>query len=196
VDPGSEEYDLYRTRCWDDAVHTFATSFVFQQRAQRRHKQLRWVNYVGVAVPLVVGGLVAAFGSFGLLPLALGVAGVIGVGQSAVNLWSLVTSWIEDYSYSTGSASANDSLSVRFGKLAENPPPEIKELREAYDRLKIEDTARRDRDTEKGVTEEEKRMGMRAALRKFRRACAGCDRVPTTMASADCGVCGNFKFSG
>lgn len=196
MDADVREPDLYRIRCWDDAVHTFGTAFVFQQRARRRRKQLQWVNYIGVAVPLIIGALVLSFGKFGLLSVAISIAGVIGVVQVAVNLWSLVAGWIEDYSYSLGSASANDSLSVRFRELAENPPSEIQEFRTAYDKLKIEDAARRERDIEKGVTEEEKRMGMRAALRKFQRRCAGCNEVPTDMAPSSCGVCGSFRFSG
>ncbi len=42
------------------------------------------------------------------------------------------------------------------------------------------------------VKEIEKRRGMRYALREFSRKCIACEKVPYSMKSTDCDVCGNF----
>ncbi|MGW4750469.1 mobilome CxxCx(11)CxxC protein, partial [Streptomyces sp. NPDC004290] len=71
-------------------------------------------------------------------------------------------------------------------------PPTLASLRTQYEKLEVEDSARRDRDSEKGVTDKERRRGMRATLRKFQRQCAGCQLVPTSLTPSDCDVCGRF----
>ncbi|MDR3625278.1 MAG: hypothetical protein P4L45_00510, partial [Ignavibacteriaceae bacterium] len=62
----------------------------------------------------------------------------------------------------------------------------------SYRLLKIENDFRIDRDNQQYITEKEKRMGMRAGLRQFKRACAACKQVPVSLKSTNCDVCGNF----
>lgn len=193
---GTDQFDSYRKLCWDNAVNAFGTSYVFQQRAHTLKTRLQWVNYVGVAVPVVVGALVLSFGIFSLLAVVITAAGVVGVIQMTVNLWSIIGRWVEEYSYAISSIAANDSLSIRYRELAQNPPSELDALRQMYERLQIEDTMRRDQDLQHDIEDYERRMGMRAALRQFQRKCTACEQVPTSMKPSDCGVCGSFKYSG
>lgn len=192
----TDQFATYRKLCWNNAVDAFGTSYVFQQRAHKLKTRLQWVNYVGVGVPLIVGSLVLSFGQFSLLPVAITVASIIGIIQVAVNLWSIIGQWVEEHSYAVSSAAANDSLSVRYRELGENPPPELDGLRQRYEQLQVEDTMRRNQDLQHDIKGFEQRMGMRAALRQFQRKCAACKQVPTSMKPSDCGVCGNFKYSG
>ena len=183
-----------RGMCWDNAIHTFGTSYVFQRRTRVMKRRLMWVNYVGVAIPVTVGAIVLTFGVFSSLGVIIAVAGLIALGQVVVNLWAIIGGWVERHSYSSESAVANDSLSMRYQDMGRNPPDEIVDLRHEYEKLQIEDKYRRDRDMHQDVSESEKRMGMRAALRKMQRSCAGCHKVPTSMRPLDCDVCGNFKY--
>lgn len=191
----TEQATTYRSLCWDNAIHAFGTAYVFQQRAQRLKTRLQWVNYVGVAVPLLVGSLVLAFGQFELLPVVIAIAGAIGIVQIILNLWAISGRWVEDYSYAIMSIASNDSLSVRYRELGQNPPAKLNDLRGMYDQLRVEDRTRREQDHQHEISDSEHRMGMRAALRQFQRACAGCDKVPTSMEPSDCGICGNFKYT-
>jgi mobilome CxxCx(11)CxxC protein len=189
------ETSIIRCQSWDKAIHAFATSYIFQRRARVRKRQLQILTYVGLVVPFTVGGLVLAYGAFNGLALIVTAASAVGVAQAAIALWSIIGGWVEGYSYATTSAAANESLSARFSELGRNPPNNTNELRHKYEKLQIEDNARREQDHRQGIKQAELRVGMRAALRQFQRPCAGCDEVPTSMKPTNCGVCGNFKYS-
>ncbi|WP_327067570.1 mobilome CxxCx(11)CxxC protein [Kitasatospora sp. NBC_01302] len=183
--------DDCRRKCWDAALHAYGTGYIFQKRTSRLKHKTDLLTWVGFAVPLLVGALVGTFGKGKVWSLVLVIASVIGAAQLALSLWSLVKRWPEELSYSSASATANESLASRFAALGEDPPS-LHLLRAQFEKLTVEDTARRERDNEKGVTEKERRMGMRAALRKFRRQCPACQLTPTSMDPSDCGVCGKF----
>jgi mobilome CxxCx(11)CxxC protein len=185
----------YRSQSWDYAVHTFGTAYVFGHRARQLKRKLHWVNYVGIAVPLLVGSLVLALGPFQLLPFIIAVAGLVGGAQVAFNLWSIIGRWVEEYAYALTSVAENDRLCRRFCELGAHPPETLRELKQQYSELQLEDSKRREQDHQHGITDAERRMGMRAALRQFQRPCAGCRAVPTSMEPGDCGVCGNFKYT-
>ncbi|MEH0624980.1 mobilome CxxCx(11)CxxC protein [Streptomyces stelliscabiei] len=181
----------YQGKCRDGALHAFGTARIFEQRANRLKRKTDALTWVGLVVPLLIGALVGTFGRNKLWGLVITIAAVIAAVQLAMSLWSLIKRWPEELAYSSGSVAANDSLATRYTALADDPPV-LATLRVQFEKLEVEDTSRRDRDSEKGVTEKERRMGMRAALRKYQRACAACLVVPTTMEPSTCGVCGQF----
>jgi mobilome CxxCx(11)CxxC protein len=190
----AEQTTSYRSQCWDNAIHAFGTSYVFQQRARRLKIRLQWINYVGIAVPILAGSLVLSFGQFGPLSIVVTILSAIGVIQVIVNLWSLVGRWVEEHSYTISSIASNDSLSIKYREFGQNPPAKLSDLRQMYERLQVEDRTRREQDHQHGISDSERRMGMRAALRQFQRTCVGCKKVPTSMEPSDCGICGNFKY--
>jgi mobilome CxxCx(11)CxxC protein len=190
-----DEADRYRVLCWDNAVHALGTSYVFQRRARTLKSRLTWVNYIGAAVPLIVGILVLTFGTFGALEVIVPIAGLVLLVQAVVNLWAVFGGWVDKLPYANTSAAANDALSARYQELGANPPVRIDELKHAYEKLQIADKSRRDQDLPQDILPVEQRMGMRYALRKFQRQCAGCGEVPKSMQPTDCDVCGNFKYS-
>ncbi|MBD3550852.1 mobilome CxxCx(11)CxxC protein [Streptomyces sp. SP18CM02] len=181
----------YRRKCWDAALHAYGTSHIFQMRARDLKRKTDVLTWVGLVVPLLIGALVGTFGRNEFWGAAVAVGAVIAAAQLAINLWSLVRRWPEDLAYSSASAVANESLAAQFAALAEDPP-ELSELRTRYDKLSIEDGARRARDSEKNVKDKELRKGMRAALRKYQRSCLGCGQTPMAMTPTDCDVCGKF----
>jgi mobilome CxxCx(11)CxxC protein len=61
-----------------------------------------------------------------------------------------------------------------------------------YRLIQTENRRRIDEDENQGLTDSEKRMGMCAGLREFKRACDTCERVPKTMKASNCDTCGNF----
>lgn len=183
-----------RTQCWDDALNSYATSYIFQRRARVLKVRLQWITYVGFAVPMIVGLLVLAYGHLKSLPVIAATAAAIGIAQAAFSLWSIVGGWVDGYSYALTSSSANDLLAARYSRLASSPPEDLKEFQQQYRLLEVEDAARTEQDYQQGIAEAEKHMGMRAALRKYQRACAACNEIPTTMRPTSCGVCGEFKY--
>lgn len=192
--PHSDEAKAIRLRCWDGALKAYATSFIFQRRARTLGIKLNVITYIGFVVPMIVGLIVLSYGYFKSLPIIISIAAVLGIAQLVVSLWSVIGGWVAGYSYASASAAGNSSLALRYEDLASNPPDDLSVLRREYEKLTIRDEDRQEQDYQQAVRESEKRMGMRAALRKYQRKCAGCGKVPTNMNATECGVCGNFRY--
>lgn len=193
-EPHADETKVVRLRCWDGALNAYATSFIFQRRARTLGIKLNLITYIGFVVPMTVGLIVLSYGYLKSLPIIISIAAALGIAQLVVSLWSVIGGWVAGYSYASTSAAANSSLALRYEDLASNPPDDISVLRREYEKLTIRDEDRQEQDYQQSVKESEKRMGMRAALRKYQRPCAGCGKVPTNMKATECGVCGNFRY--
>lgn len=181
--------------CWDAALHAFGTASIFDRRALVLKRYLRRLSYVGLVVPVVVGSSVMAFNQFDALPLMIIVGGLIGVGQMAVSAWSLTAGWVDKHAYAVSSNVDNKRLSEDYRTLASRPPSSGKTFRERVELLNVANRARKDNDEQQEITSDEKRFGMRSALRNFQRPCGGCHIVPIGMKPSDCDVCGNYQLT-
>lgn len=182
--------EAFRKDCWDRAAQTFGTARIFETRARLLKRNLRLLSFLGIAVPLTVGGVVVSFSAnaWGLRFL-LTLAGLLSIAQLIVSAWSLAAQWDTGLAYSQESATDNDRLSVQYQKYAKNPPPNAA-IR--FELLEATNQARVDADGKQVVTDAEKRLGMRLALHRFQRPCI-CGEIPNPMApSAVCAVCGSF----
>lgn len=188
-----DDYNKIREQSWNRALHSYGTGHIFRRRADKLRDRLRWLSFMGIVVPLLVGGVVLSFGTeFEHIGVVLAVAGIAGLAQLALSAWALTSDWQNSYAYAIGSSSANRRVSKRFETIAANPPSDLAAFQKEYQLLEVEDQARRDLDNQRGVTSEEERAGMRVALRKFRRECASCGKVPQSTQPTSCPVCGDF----
>jgi len=183
-----------RTQCWDAALHAYGTAAIFERRSYNLRNWLRSLTYISFGVPLIIGLLALGYGEFGLLSVLIGIGAAVLIVQVALSLWSIIGGWVADYTYATTAIPANHLLSDKFAELAANPPSDFGQFQHEYEKLQIEDRLLQQQDYQQGIKVEEKRMGMRAALRKFSRACAGCGETPNTMTPGTCDVCGNFRY--
>lgn len=182
-----------RGMCWDRALESYGTAFIYEQRALRLRRQLRILTYLGMVVPGAVGLVVLSFGNPSFLPIVLIVAGILGLVQFLGSVWSVVSRWDDSYAYALESVTSNYYLSDKYRELGEDPPSDLSAFETRLASLEKVDRPRRDADYRQGVTKEEKRMGMRAGLHKFQRECAQCGKAPPSMEPSGCDVCGNFK---
>lgn len=188
------QIDGLRKQCRNNAINAYATSFIFQRRARLLTSRVQWITYVGFAVPMIVGLLVLAYGHLKSLPVIIAVSAAIGIGQAAISLWAIVGGWVSGAPYAATSATANGLLADKFAELWVNPPNDVVEVRHRYELLGVENNARTEQDYQQGVTEAEKRMGMRAALRKYQIKCVGCEEIPLDMKATECSVCGKYRY--
>ncbi len=152
---------------------------------------MRLLAFSGIILPLTVGAVASAFGSdASFLPVVIWLAGLLGIGQLGLSAWALTSKWDDALGYSQESMTDNSRIADEFRKLAQDVPPDFK-IRHAI--IEAEARSRNTSDQRQGITDEEKRIGMRAALRQFERSRAGCNTVPKSMKATSCGVCGNFK---
>jgi len=178
--------------CWDKALYSFGTGYIFERRAETMRNRLRWLNFAGIALPLIVGVTATVFSNLQWFPVVITVAGVLGGIQIVFSLWSLTAGWNENFAYSTRSLSTNKELSEKFKLLASNPPASKVEMQLKYELLLNEYKTQSKEDEIQGLSDKERRMGMRAGLIAFNRSCVRCELVPTSMEPSDCNTCGNF----
>ncbi|MCA9620487.1 MAG: hypothetical protein KC731_15805, partial [Myxococcales bacterium] len=183
-----------RATCWNCAIETYGTAAIFRRRATKLENRLRWLSFMGLIGPVLVGGVVTSFGTDSrLLPLLLVLASLVAVGQLAVSIWSLVSGWETTLKYAYESAGDNNHLSREFQHLGQSDP-NAPAFDAAYQRLKGLNDARERADGSQGISDAELRYGMRVGLREFQRPCAGCGEIPTSTTPTDCDVCGNFEL--
>jgi mobilome CxxCx(11)CxxC protein len=172
------------------------TAYILDQRAELLKLKLKVLAFLGLAVPVIVGGLVLSYGThFGGVGVIITIGGVITVVQFVMALISLVAGWVGGYEESIRSTVTNHELAQSFESLANDTTINIDEFRHERDVLNAKDDARRAADHVLSITDAEKQMGMRAALRQRQKPCAGCGAIPKNMTPTECGVCGGFKSS-
>lgn len=185
--------DEQRKDCWDNAIYAFGTAYIFEERLKAVRKKLRILTFLGIAVPVAVGGIVVAF--FGIESLQpyvawlIVLASVLSTAQLVFTIWALVAKWEDESSYAASSASENRRLAARFEDLGRNPPTKFNIQ---YQLLKIDNARRQESDIQREVSEKEKRMITRAGLRQYQRACVKCNQAPVDMNPTNCPICGNF----
>lgn len=191
--PAQLDRNRLRQLCWNQSVRCFATAYIFERRSNILKRNLQTLTLLGIGMPIFTGSIVLSFGrDIKVLPAIIALFGVLGVIQSVLSVLSLVAKWEDKLAYSMKSNSLNRALCLRYRRLAENPPSDdilathFNLLEDEYGKQDIEDE-------NQGVTDEERRRGMRAALREFKRPCATCGETPISMNPSDCGTCGQFR---
>jgi mobilome CxxCx(11)CxxC protein len=176
--------------CWDKALHDYGTGYIFEQRANRYRRRLKILNFLGIAVPASAGALFLSFET-SLYSIVAPIAGVLGLAELIGSIWSLTNKWSDIYAYALESMTSNYNLAEDYKRLAKNH--DLSNFSFQFEIIQVRDQIRRDSDYKQGITEDEKRMGMRAALRERQLKCATCDEMPKSMEPSDCDTCGNFK---
>lgn len=188
----TNKYDELRQHCWNQAVNAFATAYIFDLKSKNLVKKLRLLTFLGLLIPLATGGVILLFevNNRFLLNFLVWITGGLSLVHASITLWSLVEKWEDNISYARESSRHNYRISDNYVFLARIVPTDFEVRLEI---LENENRFRMDLDYQQDITEEEKRRGLRAALRQFERPCAKCKEVPYSMEPTDCSVCGNFK---
>lgn len=189
-----EQVEQIGLDCWNRAINCFGTGQIFQKRSQKLTIKLKFLSFMGLVLPLLLGGYVLSYGIDNTEKIKEFIKWAAGIGilQLVISLWSIVFSWADDQQYCLESAAENLELSAKFqelGKLTAAPPEDL-EVR--YAALKARDESRNSADSKRNVSAKEYRYGHRAGLRQMERKCKGCATIPTSMNSTSCNVCGRF----
>jgi mobilome CxxCx(11)CxxC protein len=186
------QIDTLRKQCHEEVVHCLGTAAVFEYRANVLRRRIRFLAFVGLALPLVVGVAYVSFGETWVTKALTGVAVLLGAIQIVLSLWSLAFRWDDDFAYFAEAHSANRRLAERLRDLARNQSLSATRFQDTFDALDSDNKHRSTLDEKYEVTDNEKRMGMRKALFLLQKECAVCKQIPTTMSASNCDVCGNF----
>lgn len=193
--PNPDSLQVQRQHCVAEALHCFGTSAVFGEHARLLRRRIRWISYLGVALPGLVGVAVGSFGlTAGVTAIFITIATICSVPLFALSAWSLAQGWPDQLAYAEESRTANRRLSDAFARMAKDQSLSNDDFNTELRLLDQENDARSTLDEKQYVSEDEKRFGMRTALRQMQKACAGCSKVPQSLDSTDCNLCGSFKL--
>jgi len=184
VRPEVREFDPREDELRDRAVEAYGTAVVFQKRASRYRRLIASLNFVGLAIPLTIGGIALAnllakhwFERMGYF------AGVLVAIQGIVFLWSVIANWPESLDYSAGASAENIALYMRLKTLRAQimSPPLPPGFDAAYASLIVRDDDQIKQDFRRAVGESEKIYGYRAALLYLQEECFVCRKSPESM---------------
>ncbi len=180
-----------QAHCREKAHYAFGTIRIFEKRARSLQIRRNLITYLGIVVPLLVGAAVLSVGT-GFVPYVAVPAGLLGMAQLALSVWSVVAHWDDAHGYAVGAMQANIRLFNAWDALAKRPPENLQARVEALD---SEDQRQEQADMAQHITEKEKRYAMRATLYQYGLACERCKTKPASMKPGKydtCDTCGNF----
>jgi mobilome CxxCx(11)CxxC protein len=188
-----------RQQAWNRAVDATGTLAVFDRRAKRLRLLTDARDYFGfIALPgctAFVGTteFISATSPYRHLALAM-LAGAVLI-QALLAGWSLVRQWDEQRGYCIRAIRDSYEMKQAWEDIAKC---DVEDLQSAYQLRKEQQRIIDSHDIERGISDAEKRRGMRAGLFEYRRACAKCNRepssrVPPFFAYQRCQVCGGGK---
>lgn len=186
----SQDNNHLKSEAWNKAFYAHGTTYIFEKRSHKYRIGLRLISFFGIAVPLCIGALIMSFNLRPeVLKYILFIAGVLGVFQLIASLWSIIARWEERYSSAMTAIKRNTDLRNKWERIAKKTG---NILDSEFEALLKEDKEQEILDLDNGITEMEKRLGMRAGLFHYKRPCATCNQVPTSMVASGCDTCGNY----
>lgn len=187
-----------RRDCNDSALNCHGTGYIFEQRLVPLRVASKILTFSSLAGPLAIGALVIAVGSEGkMITWAVWSAGIFSFFQILISFWAVVAGWQQKISAYEGAMVENFFLADKFKQLADSTALSDTKWRNEVRVLESRGDIRRQEDLKHGVSDEEKRMAMRYALRHFSRRCGTCEKLPdSVLPQTDdyCNVCSNFKI--
>lgn len=188
-----EQYDCLRQDAWNNALHSYGYGYLYALRSQNLNRKLNIITFLGIVIPILIGGIVTTYGlTSPILKYLLIITAPLSIIQLVISVWSIVANWNTSYAYYLETSLDNYNISSNFEKIGKYPPQSVKDLKTEMDKIIALRENREKQDNKYPLNEIEKRRGMRYALRKFKRSCAGCNIIPINMDSTNCGVCGKF----
>lgn len=196
METSDERFAKLRKNCHDKAFYSYASSYIFDKKAQRFAYFVRLLKVFGILVPTAIGGVVMAYGlNSKFLELIIIIATPFPILQLVISVLSVANNWDGELTYAYEASQDYSLMSDEFKKLGSLPPPDYDQLNVQYEMLNARYNAREQQSSKHNVKEWEDRMSMRYALRQFQKKCVGCKETPLSLESTDCDVCGKFNKS-
>lgn len=175
------------------ALFCFGTAKIVENRMKRLKLANRIIKFLGLFIPLIIGGIVLSFGSCSTLqPMFTPILGALALVQLVLSLWALVANWdqmIIDYSESK---TKNLYLCDVLIDIYRNYTDDETKYDSIYKEFILRDTQQRDNDNKNfNFSDKEKRLGMRYGLWLYQWPCAECNKIPNLRKpDKKCSVCG------
>ncbi|MBK7704864.1 MAG: hypothetical protein IPJ30_03595 [Acidobacteria bacterium] len=124
---------------------------------QKISKKLRRLSFLGIAIPVVVGGIFVAFFGIDQMKPFLGgliiIAAVLSTVQVVFTVWSFIAKWEDQAIYGSEASVENYQIARLYEELAKYDPVDFDSK---YDLLNVRNQMRSIEDGKKEITEPEK----------------------------------------
>lgn len=183
-----------RQMAWTYALHAEGTKTVFEGRARSLRRRIYVRDFVGFAVPILAGYVLGSEFFEPFRPyrgLATGILAFAATLQILLVLWSVITHWDEELAYSIHAVRESNSLKDAWRRVGQGDSQNIDV---EYEWLKHQQEIVDSHDSQKMITDAEKRKGMRSGLIEFQRACVNGHKPETRRIpfwpKVKCDICG------
>ncbi|WP_047707035.1 mobilome CxxCx(11)CxxC protein [Plesiomonas sp. ZOR0011] len=111
----NEENNIDRKEITREIAHiqflSYGTIQIFEKRANTLRTLRSWLTFLGIVLPVTVGGVFISFGqSQDLMKVIVLVASVIGILQLILSTWALVAGWDSSYESAIKSVQGNTAI--------------------------------------------------------------------------------------
>lgn len=167
------------------AVNCVGTQAIFDLRIRKLKSGLNLIDYAGLGVPLLVGGIVLS--GFKLSGNILVIPGILLTIQTAVFLWAVVQRWPERLENSIEARRINREQGELYHSFVIAVPDS-----QVWADLEKARQTQATVDEKENINEQEIRYGTRKALWQFQWSCGICHNVPDSLRPTKCAGCGSF----
>lgn len=174
---------------------SYGTAQIFEVRTNKLKVWRSAITFLGIILPVVVGGIYMSFGqSAELMSMILAVAGVIGILQLVLSTWSLVSGWDSKYELALKSLQGNVTNFNSCKRFANSEFRTNAEFMSAYDSI-VRDIEQQELvDISQHISKSEKQLAYTSTLSFYNIACHACDTNPNnTNTTSKCSSCGQKR---
>ncbi|EHH1241884.1 mobilome CxxCx(11)CxxC protein [Vibrio parahaemolyticus] len=174
---------------------SYGTAQIFEKRASTLKVLRAWLTFLGIVLPIAVGGVYLSFSkSTELIEWTVTVAGVLGVFQLVLSTWALVSGWDSKYELAIKSMQGNTAIYNRCKRFSKTPPTDDSEFVKGYNQILSDAEMQELTDLTQHVSQKEKQFAYVAALAFYGRSCHACEQSPNKLSKAKaCTSCGQKK---
>lgn len=171
---------------------SYGTIQIFEQRANKLRTLRSWLTFLGIVLPVTIGGVYLSFGqSEDLMKLIVLVASVIGIFQLILSTWALVAGWDSCYESAIKAVQGNTTIYNKCKRFIRCPPTIDSDFLNAYQELSKEVETQELVDLTQHISSKERKYAYVSALRYYNRECHACNQNPNSHnKKTKCSSCG------
>ncbi|MEO3684641.1 mobilome CxxCx(11)CxxC protein [Shewanella vesiculosa] len=174
---------------------SYGTAQIFEKRANSLKVLRAWLTFLGIVLPITVGGVYLSFSkSAELMEWTVTLAGIIGIFQLILSTWALVSGWDSKYESAIKSMQGNTTIYNRCKRFSNTPPNDDVELVKGYNQILNDAEMQELIDLAQHVSQKEKQYAYVSALGFYGGSCHACEQSPNKLNKATvCPSCGQKK---
>lgn len=186
--------DQIKGEAWNYGVETEGTKVIFQERLSKLKSRINTRDFLSLIVPIAFAftyqtDWIQWFPNLKIFFLSI--LGVMGLFQTLMAAWSLVSKWDEERSYCLRAVRDSEEMRRSWTDLAKGIDSGGQS---SFTLLKKQQDLIDSHDVQKQVTPKEKQIGMRHGLISLQRRCV-CGVIPTSHSvpwrpQTKCATCG------